>query len=243
MTSDATYAKASIPIRQLGLRWTNWRTEEIRITLDHYSGNYFPGASKLELLRELHVLVQQRNLTTNDRVPILAGTGHTRTSVATAVTSSSAPQVSANFPPLVADRLYFESKGESTTSADHSNSHEKMEAYPETASFTHAPDANDLNSDTETRVDIDKKCAVCLESLTLEAFPTRKTTAACSHEPNVCLSCLTHNITSQSRGNMWNHIDCPSCRARLGYEDVRAFSTAAVFERWVLCENYNSRYP
>ena len=228
MISDATYAEAGVPIRQLGLKWTSWTREKVRLILDHYRVDYVRGASKLELLRELHELVQQRNLSTSDRIKILArptdpGRNCCSKTISTAslCKSSSAP----------ANRVYSEARRDSTRSADDSDLEEEPEAYPEKATFANDGEANDLDSDIEMRVDIEKHCKVCFESFTLGAFPTRKTTAACSHEPDVCLSCLAQSITSQSRDKMWNHIDCPSCSARLGYEDVRAFATAATFER------------
>ena len=199
--------------------------------LDHYGVKYVQTASKLELLRELHVLVQQQDLSVIDRAEILAGLRPTLTLLAAAVPTSSAPQASANLVPPLSDHSYSEARDDSTASANDSNLEEEMEEYHEAVSFTSDWIANDRDSDSEMGVEIDKDCEVCFESLTLEAFPTRKTTAACTHEPDVCLSCLAHAITSQSETKMWNLIDCPSCSARLGYEDVQAFATAAIFER------------
>lgn len=228
MTSEATYAEAGVPIHQLGLKWTTWTRGKIRMILDHYSVDYVTGASKLELLRELDILVRQRDLSVQDRREILADRA-TRTLIATAVQTSSVLQAPANFLPPLADFVHPEARDDSTTSADDNNI-EDMDVKPNTVSVNDS-EANERDSDSEMGVDNDKSCEVCFERLTLEAFPTRKTTAACSHEADVCFRCLAHFITSQNWDKMWNHIDCPSCSARLGYEDVRAFATAATFER------------
>lgn len=74
-------------------------------------------------------------------------------------------------------------------------------------------------------------CIVCLEALEITAFPKRKTTAACSHKPDVCLQCLSNSIATQFTDKMWDQIDCPSCGQRLEFIDVKAFANSAVFER------------
>lgn len=74
-------------------------------------------------------------------------------------------------------------------------------------------------------------CIVCLETLEITAFPKRKTTAACSHKPDVCLQCLSNSIATQFADKMWDQIDCPSCGQRLEFIDVKAFASSVVFER------------
>ena len=81
------------------------------------------------------------------------------------------------------------------------------------------------------RVAID--CTVCLESLEASAFSERNITAACNHEPNVCLACLAKSITAQFTSKIWDHIDCPACGQRLDFMDVKAFADPVVFERQV----------
>lgn len=226
MISDATYAEAGVPLHQLGLKWTSWTRNKVRTVLDHYSVDYVAQASKLELLRELDVLVRQRNLSIHDRRVILAGPRPTPTLVATAAHVSSAPQALASFPPHLGHHIYLSAK-----SVDDSDPEKEMDAPPEPGSFANDGEANDFESDIPREAVMLQNCGVCIESLSLEAFPNRKITPACSHEPDVCLDCLAQHITSQSCNKVWNHIDCPSCSARLGYEDVRAFATAGTFER------------
>ena len=96
-------------------------------------------------------------------------------------------------------------------------------------------DTDDGNSDNanpndEMEADTRSNCVVCFETLTSTTIPTR-VTAACSHGPGVCLGYLAKAITSQSEGKIWKHIDCPSCSARLGYENVQAFAIATTFQR------------
>lgn len=193
--------------------------------------DYVQRASKLELLRELDVLVRQRNLSIHYCRVILAGSRPTRTLVATAAQVSSAPPAFANLFPHLANRIHLEGRDGSAKSVDDSTSEEEMDAPPEPGSFANDGESNDSEWDTQRGAVMLQDCGVCIEPLRLEAFPNRKITPACSHEPDVCLDCLAQHITSQFCNKMWNHIDCPSCSARLLYEDVRAFATVGTFER------------
>ena len=83
----------------------------------------------------------------------------------------------------------------------------------------------------------DVSCVICFEILTSTSTPGRRITNICDHEPLVCLGCLAQAIASQSESKIWNHIDCPTCHARLSYEDIRAFAPITVFERYVLFAN------
>ena len=74
-------------------------------------------------------------------------------------------------------------------------------------------------------------CTVCFERLEASAFPKRNITAACNHEPNVCLTCLSGSIAAQFKYKIWDQIDCPSCGQRLDFMDIKAFADPVVFGR------------
>jgi len=60
----------------------------------------------------------------------------------------------------------------------------------------------------------------------------RPTTAACSHEANMCKSCLRRMIDTSVKSNDWNSLSCPQdgCRAKLELEDVQTFGSTASCE-------------
>lgn len=112
---------------------------------------------------------------------------------------------------------------------------------------THSPDLTvhttfpvGLSPTASIPSSLDENCVVCFETLTSTSIPGRKITKTCDHEPLVCLECLAQAIASQSESKIWNHINCPTCHARLSYEDIRAFAPVTVFERYALsggCED------
>ena len=71
MVNDETYRQAGVPISLLGCSYKYWQMEHLRAVLDHYGRTWRYGASKLELMSELHRLVQERLLTWRDKSRIL----------------------------------------------------------------------------------------------------------------------------------------------------------------------------
>jgi hypothetical protein len=76
-----------------------------------------------------------------------------------------------------------------------------------------------------------KDCVVCVETRSLHHFPQRAITAQCTHEVNTCRHCLRGWIRSEFKSKVWDLLDCPECRARMAYEDVKEFAPAEVFKR------------
>lgn len=74
----------------------------------------------------------------------------------------------------------------------------------------------------------------CLEVLTTAITPTRRITSSCDHDPLICSSCRAQFITTQLDSKIWNQIECPTCNARLDYQDVRAFATKSSFKRYAI---------
>jgi len=77
------------------------------------------------------------------------------------------------------------------------------------------------------------QCSVCYGDLTADNRPRRQITAACNLEPDICRACLTASIAAQFGNKVWDQIDCPTCRARLAYEDMKVFADSSVFGRYV----------
>jgi hypothetical protein len=73
-------------------------------------------------------------------------------------------------------------------------------------------------------------CIICGEVVSRGMRPT---TAECSHEANVCKSCLRRMIETLVDSNNWNSLLCPQegCRAKLKLEDVQAFASPASYEK------------
>ena len=76
------------------------------------------------------------------------------------------------------------------------------------------------------------ECTICFGNITPANRPQRRITATCEHEPDICRPCLAQSIASQIESKVWNNIDCPSCRARLTYEDIKDFADSSVFGRY-----------
>ena len=84
------------------------------------------------------------------------------------------------------------------------------------------------------------ECVVCDKALTISNSPNRPITLTCEHKPDVCRDCLAKSIRIQFKGKMWDNINCPTCNARLGHEDVQAFGTAKTFRRYVFHNTKNT---
>jgi hypothetical protein len=76
-----------------------------------------------------------------------------------------------------------------------------------------------------------KDCMVCVETRSLSHFPKRAITAQCTHEVNTCRHCLRGWIRSEFKSKVWNQLDCPECKARMAYDDVKEFAPIEVFRR------------
>ncbi|KAF2797013.1 hypothetical protein K505DRAFT_322868 [Melanomma pulvis-pyrius CBS 109.77] len=77
-----------------------------------------------------------------------------------------------------------------------------------------------------------KDCMVCAESLSVHRFPQRPPTAQCEHGINTCRHCLRGWIRSEFKSKVWDQLDCPECRARMEYDDVKQFAPPEVFRQY-----------
>ncbi|UPX13726.1 uncharacterized protein EKO05_0004225 [Ascochyta rabiei] len=74
-------------------------------------------------------------------------------------------------------------------------------------------------------------CAVCGDNTLLIALPSL---SSCSHQPEACGGCYALWIASQLEANGWQEVKCPgmSCKVNLTYEEIKAFASEDVFERY-----------
>ena len=76
-------------------------------------------------------------------------------------------------------------------------------------------------------------CIICYDSFDPIKSHMRQPTPSCVHEVNVCRSCLSTSISSQSKAKLWTRISCPSfsCNGLLGYNDIQEFAEPQIFAR------------
>jgi hypothetical protein len=77
-----------------------------------------------------------------------------------------------------------------------------------------------------------KTCMTCMEDKDASRFPSL-ITDSCTHENNICKTCLRHWIDEQLNSN-GTKINCPECSQAMGYEDVKRCTKRRQFERYVL---------
>ena len=71
MITDETYQRAGVPTTILGRGYRSWRRPMLTAILDHYAEPYPEGASKLVLMKALHILSQRQPITRRDKSRIL----------------------------------------------------------------------------------------------------------------------------------------------------------------------------
>lgn len=77
------------------------------------------------------------------------------------------------------------------------------------------------------------ECDICYGSFDPVKTSMRQPTSSCTHETNICTSCLSASISFQIETKLWPHIGCPAsaCDKLLGYDDVREFAEPQMFAR------------
>ncbi|KAI0882826.1 uncharacterized protein GGS22DRAFT_180925 [Annulohypoxylon maeteangense] len=76
-------------------------------------------------------------------------------------------------------------------------------------------------------------CIVCSDDKRVSEMPNRrKITASCEHDSTICKECVGAWIASSMDTVTWDRLKCPECPQLLKYENVRAFATKDVFERY-----------
>lgn len=203
MSTTEQYRRLGIPTRLLGLSHGSWTIGNIRLILNHYKqkcDKIIP--TKLNLMHELHLLVQEYDLEIKDRMEIL--------------------NASKRGEPLPRRKPKVRKVPHPTFPKRKDLARARNQAQAKTASQVIGPNVADLTS---------RDCAVCFETLNPQNTPKQKTTSSCNHEMDVCISCLTTSISTQLDNKVWDHIDCPTCAQRLEFQDVKAFADPVAFGR------------
>ncbi|KAL7628031.1 hypothetical protein AAE478_002227 [Parahypoxylon ruwenzoriense] len=82
-------------------------------------------------------------------------------------------------------------------------------------------------------VPLSETCTVCGDEKRVSEMPNRRrVTAACEHDSLMCKECVGKWIASSMDTSTWDRLKCPECPQLLKFENVRAFATREVFERY-----------
>lgn len=76
-----------------------------------------------------------------------------------------------------------------------------------------------------------KDCIICADTRSFHRFPNRPPTTQCKHDIDVCRRCLRTWMQTEFAVKIWDEINCPTCSARMQYEDMREFASKDVFRR------------
>lgn len=225
-----------VPDTLLGLRFHTWTTTNILLVLDHYNWNYGATTTKIDLMHELDLLVQEYDLDRKDRAEILNAYR------SNGPTPRRKPRVRrVPRPTPVWEAKDLRSMAFNKTQA-RTRSQFAVEAATAAIPLAHntavaiSPAPNVVNV-------LSEECVVCFETLSPQNTPKRKVTSLCNHEPDVCNSCLAMSISTQFNSKVWDQIDCPTCGQRLGFQDVKTFADSVVFERSEPTYQVNQRGP
>ncbi|CAF9943493.1 MAG: hypothetical protein ALECFALPRED_000493 [Alectoria fallacina] len=227
MSATEHYRRLGAPTTLLGLSHHSWTRTDIRLILDHYKWNY--GAitkTKLNLMHELHLLVQEYDLEKADRTEIFNVRRNGESLPRRKPRVRKVPhRPFPDWKAIARSNIARNQAGAGTTTQPTAAA--IIAAAPlmrGDAVFT-APMLNVASA-------LPADCVVCFETLGPQNTPKRKITSSCNHEPDVCRPCLTTSISTQFNGKVWDQIDCPACGQRLEFQDVKAFADSVVFGRY-----------
>lgn len=167
-----------------------------------------PGtALKIDLMRELHQVVQDYNLQDTDRTAILQ-----------------ANEAGRPLPPRK-PRARRDVVAESA-SGRRARPYEKR-----TSRFKNRSERGKAKKEVKSTTDegsigvpnTAQNCIVCYDDMKGATVPERAPTLSCSHDVDVCRKCLAQTIATEFTSNMWDHIGCPTCGERLTADDVNRF--------------------
>ena len=222
MRTMRQYERLKVPDSLLGLSRQSWTRSTIQIMLDHYNwGNRTTSPTKLNMMHELHMLVQEYDLDSADRKEIFNArkNGQPLPPRKNKVRNVEHPK---NWEP---DRIITRNKARAGASS-------LPAATTLNADTLQTPNGVGIfNSISEVTSDLTRECVVCFEALSPENTPMRRVTSSCNHEPDVCRPCLATSISSQLDSRVWDQIDCPTCGQRLNFQDVKAFADSPVLRR------------
>lgn len=74
-------------------------------------------------------------------------------------------------------------------------------------------------------------CSVCSETTPDKPL---QVSANCTHEPSVCMSCVSQWVSVRLAEDGWNTARCPECPEPLNYHEIKAYASKEEFERYFL---------
>ena len=229
MAPTEGYHRWRVPKRLLGWGLSTWSGPRIRLILDHYEWDYRAiNPTKSNLMHELHLLVQEYDLDSGDRMEIFNARqrGEAPPRRKPRVRTTSHPTL------LVARQKYARNPPQGRTRS--------QTALAISATQQMRTDAVATNPLPIIASTLPRDCIMCFETLNPQNTPERRITSSCNHEPDVCRSCLATSISTQLDCKVWDQIDCPTCGHRLNFQDMREFADPAAFARSGSSSNWNS---
>lgn len=260
MVSKADYRREGVPTRLLGCGYNSWQKVHLRTVLDHYGHQYKSRVSKLELMRELDVLIQQRGIDRDDKRRILETFGRgqilppqqpvpARLGSVQGVPAQAVPttQVAPAQPVSLGANLGNEEPREDhdggTISRDGVHLEEEEEEARSSLNVDHVlgdpgqespPEAENTQPEegAEPSNIESHECSVCWSTLDASNRPQQRTTSSCQREVDICRRCIATSIDTQFNHKVWDQIGCPSCNEPLDYHDMQHFADKETFERY-----------
>ena len=218
------YDEMGFPTTLLGMSYRSWTRENIRIILDHYQWRY-DTRTKLQLMHELDLLIQEHDLDLEDRREIFKAIKSDKP------LPRCKPRVRRVPHTTLPDRKSAARQALAQNPARTRTRSRATVAASTTITLQAPKNPNSTNPGRPVTSNLSKDCVVCYGTLNERTVPHRRITSACNHEPDVCRSCLATSISTQFNSKVWDQISCPSCSQRLGFQDVRAFAEPDVFTR------------
>ena len=245
MVSGDTYIRAGVPPKVLGLNLGSWTKNRLVRILNHYGVHTRRHKfDKLKLLRLLNRVAQERDLTRHDRLQLetafrwigvlpprkpIIRQGNRSHDNETDERGEVGVRSSETQEALEVQAPQFTGNHQQGDGANDDTESLPVQRHSPINTKAITPIAATTAPAIENVTGIE--CTVCLERLEPIAFPKRKITNACDHEPDVCLQCLSNSIATQFSNKLWDQIDCPGCGQRLNYGDVKAFASSVIFGR------------
>ena len=224
MNAINQYDHLGFPTTLLGMSYSSWTRENIRIILDHYQWQYHTR-TKLHLMHELDLLVQEHDLDLEDRREIFKAIRRANPLPRCKPRVRRVPHTTLPDGKSAARRALAQNPAQTRKRS------QAALAASTTATLQPPNHTTLTNSGPHLTSTVSKDCVVCYDPLTTRTVPQRRITTACNHEPDVCRSCLATSISTQFNSKVWDQISCPSCSQRLEFQDVKDFADPDVFTR------------
>ncbi|CAD6586268.1 MAG: hypothetical protein ASARMPREDX12_002317 [Alectoria sarmentosa] len=178
MINDETYRQAGVPSSLLDCSYKCWQRAHLRAVLGHYGRTWRHRASKLELMAELHRLLQERRLTWRDKKRILAARKNALSGCDPLPREEPSIQTFGR-------GIDHNGPGAGVEEGNGSSSAQRKSIAHDTLfnrSIVDGQEQFNVTIPESSSVQLD--CVVCFEGLGPNNAPQRRITSTCDHEPN-----------------------------------------------------------